>query len=1608
MTWRSRLRRIGLVLAGLALVLVATGIVVTQTGWFREYVRGKIISATEEATGGRVEVGAFSFSPWRLEAVVTNLVIHGREPQGGDPFVRVARVQLNIRLLTSLRRLLDLSYLGVDRPQVNVFVMADGETNLPQPKTKAPSGNGPLDTVINLAVDRFLLSRGVITFNSRPQAIDVQANNLHVVLDFNSLTRAYRGELSLQPVYVTSGRNTPVVFTVVLPVVLERDRVALENARIATPASYIGISGSLEDFKNPKIDAKVNGHVAVADVRKFVDVSLDTGGAGLPKVVTLEASAAMENDRIQVSGLRVGAGKSDIEASGTLKGPEGNHALQFKASLALDEIGRMVHLEARPAGLVLANGSVRLDGANRYFVEGEVEGRGVSFSSGARRFQNVNLRSAVSLNPQRLELNGLQVTALGGQFHGNASLEEFARYAVNGDLRGFDLHTVMTALGQKPLPYDASVSGTAAANGDLKSSGKKLAAARANLAIAPSGSGIPVSGRIRAQYRGDSGNVEVIDSYLALPKTRLALNGSLNNRLNVELTSNDLTALLAAAGPSPPPVKLEGGQARLTGYVNGAIQAPHLYAQLAVPQFSVQGRHFDSLSLEVDAAQSGVSVSNGRVQRGAMQTVFAASAGLDHWSAKPSEPLQATASVRNGDLADVLALAGQSPAGFAGALSANLSARGTLGNPEGSANLEVSNGKIKDEPFDRIQATVNLSDQRITVPSASISAGNSQVQLTAEFQHPRDSLATGALHAHLQSNQLNLEQLRTLTQVRPGLAGTVTLTADVRGSLTPAEFVPTAIEADASARGLKFDGQAYGDATLKASTSGSTVRYDLVTNFAGSDTRVDGTTQLTKGYPTTANATLRNLPVERVLAVARENGVPVKGVLSGTAHITGTLDDPQGSADLDLANAVVYEQPIDRVRLQATYLARRIDVPLIEVTAGPSHVQLAGTYDHPAGDFGSGDVTFRLENSQIDLAHIRKLQELRPGLAGVVSLAAAGGAKIQAGSSQILLRDLSADVSTSGIAVQGARAGDLTLKAGTNAGRLSFTLDSTLAGARINAKGTTQLTRDYPTDAQLSFSDVSWSGLRPLVSPGSATPRFEADTEGQVTLKGPLTKVEALQGSLRISALHLVPKPRPGAPATRTAIQNQGPLVATLDHGLIRIDSAHLTGPQTDVGVTGTISVLQPQVVKLNIKANTELGFLQDFDRDIFASGQILLAAAIGGTLTKPDLNGSLELKRASLNYLHFPNGLSDANGEIVFNGSTATIRSLTGESGGGKITLAGFVTYADVLRVGIRATANNVRIRPQSGISVVANASLNLTGTAQASRASGTVTIVRLTYAPQSDFGSILARAAPPVQSAEAPDSFLENMRLDIRVRTSSGTAVQASLAENLQVDGDLRIRGTAARPGMLGRLSITSGELVFFGSKYRVNTGTVGFFDPLRIEPVLNFSLETQAKGVNVVLNVTGPVDNMKLSYTSEPPLQFQEIINLLATGKTPTSDPTLLANQPSQPQQNFQQMGESALVAKTLADPVASRLQRVFGISQLKIDPSFTSGSNLPQARVTLQQQVTSNLTFTYITALDDPNAQIVRVEWAVSPQWSAVANRDQNGIFSISLFYKKQFR
>lgn len=1225
-------RNIAIGIGALAVVLVVVALIVSQTDWFRNYVRDKIITSTEDSIGGKVEIASFGFDARRLHADVTDFVIHGNEPTSAAPFVRVGKVQLDIRLFTSIHHFLDIAYLGVDRPEVNVIVLPDGRTNIPTPRKKIESKETPVETVVNLAVGHFELTNGLLALASQKQSLNIRGNNLRAQIWYNVLNQGYKGELAFQPLYVASGRNTPVNFTVTLPVALQRDRIDFHEARITTAQSALLIDGSIEDIRNPKVSAHVNGHLALADLKNAGNLPLTIDSKNAPSTAALDANVTVASNSIQVTGLRLGLGQSTIEASGPLKTPNGQGGLQFKSRLSLAELGRLAKVAARPEGIVLLNGTARLDANNNYQVTGNIQASNLSFQQQGQRISNINLYSAIDLDPHLLELKGLRLAAFGGELVGNASLENFARYRVDASLRNFDIRTALQSTGQKQFPYDGIVSGPIEAAGDLNAPATTSLAADARLSITPGKNGIPVSGRLYAAYNGATNDVRIQNSFLALPHSRLTLDGSVGKQMNVALTSTNLNDLLAATSmASNPPVVLNGGQASFVGAVAGNLAAPRINGHLAVNRFSVEGRQFDQFNADATASSTGASIRNASLIRGTMQMQASASVGLHDWKALPNQPVTANAVIHNGDLADLLALAGRASAGYSGMLSANLAVAGTVGNPRGGVGLLMTNGTIDGEPFDRMQAQVKAVDQLVTMSDAFIESGSARVNLAGKFEHPRDSFVTGRLEARVDSNQINLEQLAALQKQRPNTAGVMQLNANVSGNLSQlkkagqpeAEFLLTGVDADASVRGLRAEGQDYGDLNASARTSGGTVRYNLNSNFAGSNIRVNGNTQLVRGYPTNADANLNNLPIQRVLAVAHRTDLPAKGSLSGTAHFSGTTENPQGDVDLDLANAVLYDEPIDHVRARVNYLAQSIDVPQLQIVAGPSRIDLNARYDHPAGNFQLGHVQVRVNSSRLDLARIKNLQEKKPGLGGTLQLTANGSAEIRQSEPRVMLHDLDADVKATGLAAQGKKFGDLTLTANTSAGRLNFALDSNLADAAIHGRGNAQLTANYPVDAQLTFSNVAWTRIRALVASTTAEPSFDATAEGQVTVRGPVMKTDELNGSLQVTRFQVTSVSRTQRAANPVLLQNQGPISATLDRGIVRIASAHVSGPQTDLQATGTVP-LRSQAMDVVLNGNLNLALLQDFSRDVTSSGNVALATTVRGTMTSPLMNGRL------------------------------------------------------------------------------------------------------------------------------------------------------------------------------------------------------------------------------------------------------------------------------------------------------------------------------------------------------------------------------------------------
>ena len=172
-------------------------------------------------------------------------------------------------------------------------------------------------------------------------------------------------------------------------------------------------------------------------------------------------------------------------------------------------------------------------------------------------------------------------------------------------------------------------------------------------------------------------------------------------------------------------------------------------------------------------------------------------------------------------------------------------------------------------------------------------------------------------------------------------------------------------------------------------------------------------------------------------------------------------------------------------------------------------------------------------------------------------------------------------------------------------------LDSNLAGASIQGHGAIQLAANYPTSAQLTFKNVTWTGLAPLLASRSKVPEdFQAAADGEASIDGPLTNVQQLRGSFQLSRLQLESNSSLLRKAGTILLQNQGPISAELDRGVVRIKSAHLTGPQTDLEASGTLP-LNGQAIDVAVKGNVDLAILEKIDQSITASGSIVVAATV-------------------------------------------------------------------------------------------------------------------------------------------------------------------------------------------------------------------------------------------------------------------------------------------------------------------------------------------------------------------------------------------------------------
>ncbi len=1604
---------------GLLILLLIASLNLVQTQWFSDLVRSKVIAALEDSTGGRVEIAHFHFYPSSLTAQIDGLVLHGTEPKNVPPLARIARLELRLKLLSGFRKILDLAYLAVESPQVNIIANPDGTTNIPEPKVKNSSNaESPLKTVVDLAVGEFRLDNGSISYGDTQMPLNVHGDNLRVSLDYNLLRSSYIGSLKLDGIRITSKGKTPLLVRLDLPIEIRENGVATKEAVIRTDRSQVRFSASLENPKEPNLSLAASAKVFLPEFAETFGMPLATKRAPSLSFLTADLNAGIDEHAhtVTVPRLQIALGKALFNATGTANAASGS-SIHFDGNLALAELTDLFEINSpKVQGDLAIRGNASIDRNNTYAIRGDAESHNLSLRQGDIRFTNVSLATPFRITPNLISVDALKIGLLGsGQILARASLTALSKLNCQGDVRGISLANLSAALAARSLNYAGLISGKISAAGDLKARTPNLDA-KAALTIAPAGKGIPVRGRLDVLYAGANQFLNLTNTYIALPASRLDIDGSPKKTLTVNLTSRNLDDFLpltklSNAKRTALPVRLQHGIAAVNAGIEGALSSPQISAHVEVTNFVAQGREFDDLSLNATASPSGVQVQAGELRRKQMRVAFDASARLVQWRPVSRSPVSGNVTVRNADLGDLLALSGVSDPGSQSDIEADIHLAGTYADPLGSLQAQFSKGVAMGQPFDGASARLNLTHQLVTLSAFNLETAGGKIALSGTYRHSPDNFAVGSGDVHLQSHGVDLSKVTFLQKQDAGIQGVLDLTTDLSGQSigksNPSHFRIADLKLQCSANRLRVENQDAGNFNASAYTSAGSEIYTVRSNFAGSSIQLDGRTSLTPDYSTNAKATVRNLPVERALLLTGQSDVPISGLLTANADVSGNAQAPDVTLRVNLERANVYQEPVNRLSAQMSYNNDLIQLSSLNLSLPAGSLTASGRYDR-LSNADTAKVRVHIASSDLDLAKLKRLQLAEPELAGKLRLAADAEGSVP-NNSTFVLSNVTGDIHADSLRMANQPLGNLTASARTQQSVLAFHLDSDLAQSELHLQSSTQLAAGYPTKANVSFKNVRYRNFAPFLAQDSdAISRFDALIEGDASVDGPLTKYDALTARLQLAKLQLLSNARSAGSPQQVQLQNDQPIVVSLNRQKLNVERFNLTGRGTTFHASGGVDFSNNQsALQLVTDGTVDLAILQELDRDFYSSGKIALNTKVVGNLTQPSLDGQITLQNASVNYAGVPNGLSNANGVIALTGSSALIKNLTAESGGGKIEVSGSAGLSPrAVLYNLRARASHVRTRYDDA-SITSSAKLSFTGSSRRSLLSGSVVVERIAYSSSSDLGSLLSEASMPPSTSSETAPFLAAIRLDVVVTTSSDLRVSTSYVEKLQVNSHLNLLGTAAEPGVQGHINITDGQLVFFGNAYTVNTGNINFYDPTAIRPELNFALETVAQGVDVTLGVTGPVSDMKLTYRSDPPLTFQQIVQLLATNTTP-SDPTIAAHQPTPPQQSLSQMGESQILGEAVANPLASRAQRIFGLSEFRIDPTISGSNGQPSAKITLQQKIANNITFTYINDVTQSNSEIVRVQWDLNSKTSAVALRDYNGNVSVQLFYRFQVR
>jgi autotransporter translocation and assembly factor TamB len=269
--------------------------------------------------------------------------------------------------------------------------------------------------------------------------------------------------------------------------------------------------------------------------------------------------------------------------------------------------------------------------------------------------------------------------------------------------------------------------------------------------------------------------------------------------------------------------------------------------------------------------------------------------------------------------------------------------------------------------------------------------------------------------------------------------------------------------------------------------------------------------------------------------------------------------------------------------------------------------------------------------------------------------------------------------------------------------------------------------------------------------------------------------------------------------------------------------------------------------------------------------------------------------------------------------------------------------------------------------------------------------------------------------------------LKYDIHIIVPSALHVDNNLIRQLVASADLQLVGTYDRPVLSGHADVERGELIFEGRRYRLTRGTIGFYNPTRIDPFFDIQAETTVRvpgqTYRVTVSAAGTSDRMVPTFESDPPLPPVDVLALLfsearhdinSAGSTASNAELRAMQNPNQRQTDILAARATQAFTSSLSGGVGKVVEQTFGVDTFQLTPSFLDPYNQqsprvnPSARVTIGKRISDRAYLTFSRSLNTTvYDQIILLEYDASDRLSWILSRNEDQSYALEFRVRHVF-